>query len=189
MTDVETWALSWWAIALRGVFAILFGSLALLAPNISFTALIWCFGAYAFADGVLALLAAARGARHGNRWGVLLAEGIVSMLFGFATLLAPLVTPLFLVLLVANWAIFKGLLEVAAAVRLRRVIHGEWLLALGGLLSIGLGTLLLLFPFQGGLALVAMLGGYAFSFGATLLVLGLQARRWQRNTHEPVPAW
>ena len=40
----------WWALALRGAIAILFGLAALLRPGIALDALILLFGAYALVD-------------------------------------------------------------------------------------------------------------------------------------------
>jgi uncharacterized membrane protein HdeD (DUF308 family) len=46
---------NWWAMALRGVAAIIFGVLCLIWPGITLQALTYLFGAYAFADGRLCL--------------------------------------------------------------------------------------------------------------------------------------
>ena len=70
-----------------------------------------------------------------------------------------------------------GVLQVLAAIRLRREIHGEWLLALGGVLSVLFGIALVVWPASGALALVVLIGAYAVVFGVVLIALGLRLRR------------
>ena len=78
--------------------------------------------------------------------------------------------------MIAAWALVTGAFEIAAAIRLRKVITGEWFLALSGIFSIGLGVLLVLFPGPGALAVTIWIGAYAFVFGALLFALGLRLR-------------
>jgi len=48
--------------------------------------------------------------------------------------------------------LLRGVLEIIAAIKLRKVIDGEWLLILSGLLSVAFGVLLFLRPGVGALA-------------------------------------
>jgi uncharacterized membrane protein HdeD (DUF308 family) len=183
--DLESLTRNWWALALRGVAGILFGIITFLWPGISLAALVFLFGAYAFADGVLSIVSAVR-RRAADRWWLLLLQGIVGIGAGVVTLLWPGITALALLAVIAAWALIGGALQVAAAIRLRKVITGEWLLALGGILSIALGVLLLIFPGPGALALVLWTGAYAFVFGIVLLVLGFKLRGLRSpRVHQP----
>src|SRR5918995_3810221 len=87
-------AKSWWALALRGLVAILFGLAALFWPGLVLAVLIVLFGAYALVDGVLALIAAFRSSARGARRGLLLIEGVVGILFGLVALFWPGLTAL-----------------------------------------------------------------------------------------------
>ena len=60
-------------------------------------------------------------------------------------------------------------MEIAAAIRLRKVISGEWLLVLSGLAAVALGLVLVLFPGPGALALVLLIGIYALVSGVLLI--------------------
>jgi uncharacterized membrane protein HdeD (DUF308 family) len=113
-------------------------------------------------------------------------QGIVGIGAGVVTLLWPGITALALLFVIAAWALVGGALQLAAAIRLRKVISGEWLLALSGVLSIALGVLLVLFPGPGALALVIWIGAYAFVFGILLLVLGFKLRGLRSpRAHQP----
>lgn len=179
--DVSTLAQNWWAVLLRGVAGIIFGIATFFAPVISLAALVLLFGAYALVDGVLALVSALRNRRTNEQWWVLLLEGIVGVIAGVVTFVWPGITALALLYVIAAWALVTGALEIAAAIRLRKVIDREWLLVLSGVASIALGVLLALFPGPGALALVIWIGAYALVFGALLVALGFRLRSWERS--------
>ena len=182
-------ARNWWALALRGGAAIIFGIVALFWPPAAIAALVAVFGAYALVDGILNLVAAVRAGRSGQRWGALVFEGIVSLLVGILTLFFPAVTALALVLFVAAWSLITGVAEVVAAIKLRRVIEGEWLLALSGILSVAFGVLLFISPLFGAIAIAIWIGAYSVVFGGLLVGLALRLRSWaSRQQQTQIPA-
>lgn len=183
--DVDSLAYNWWVVVLRGLAGMAFGLVTFFAPGISLAALVLVFGAYAFADGVLAIISAIRRERPGDRWWLLLLEGIAGIAAGVVTLIWPGITALVLLYVIAAWALVTGVLEIAVAIRLRKAIKGEWLLILSGILSVVLGVLLVLWPGPGALALVIWIGAYAFVFGALLLALGLRLRSLRPSTGTP----
>ena len=168
---------NWWALAIRGLFAILFGIAAFVVPGITLFVLVILFGAYMLVDGVFAIVAAINARGTEARWWVLLVEGILGVLAGAIAFAWPSITALALLYLVAAWAIVTGILEIAAAVRLRREIAGEWALGLSGLLSLLFGVLLVVIPAPAGiLSLLWLIGVYAIAFGVVLLVLAFRVR-------------
>ena len=179
--DVDTLVHNWWVILLRGIAGILFGILTFVAPAISLGALVLLFGAYSFADGVLAIISAIRNRGENERWWIVLIQGLAGVGAGLVTLLWPGITALALLAVVAAWALVIGGLEIAAAIRLRKVITGEWLLVLSGIASITLGVLLALFPGPGALALVIWIGAYAIVSGVLLVALAVRLRSWGRE--------
>jgi uncharacterized membrane protein HdeD (DUF308 family) len=178
----------WWALALRGVAAIVFGVIALFWPPAAIAVLVAIFGAYALVDGILNLIAAVRAGRTGQRWGALVFEGVVSLVVGIVTLFFPVVTALALVLFVGAWSVVTGVAEVVAAIRLRELIQGEWLLALAGILSIAFGVLLFISPLIGAIAIAIWIGVYSLVFGALLVGLALRLRSWVRQQETQIPA-
>lgn len=177
---------TWRWILARGVLLILLGIFALLAPGFALFTFALVFAAYSFVDGVLALVAGVRAARHdGRRWGAMLLSGLAGVAIGVLFALFPLVSTvayaLLIVWLVAAWAAITGALEIAAAIRLRRTIEGEWLLGLSGALSVLLGAALvwLLFasPAATLLSVAWLIAIYAVVAGVALIALGVRMRR------------
>lgn len=171
---LDVLARNWWMLALRGVFAILFGLLAIIWPDLTVGVLVAFFGAYALVDGVFAIAAALRGADN-DRW-VHVAEGVLGILVGVIAWLYPGLTALSLLYFIAAWALITGVIEIVAAIRLRRQISNEWLLILAGVLSVLFGILLIFRPRDSALALVTVIGIYAILFGVTLIGLALRLR-------------
>jgi len=167
---------SWWLFLLRGLAAIAFGVLTWLRPGISLAALILLFGAYSMADGILGVWTAIVGRHDHEYWWVLLLGGLVGIGIGTLTFLAPGVTALALLFYIAAWAIATGVLEIAAAIRLRKEIAGEWWLALAGLASAVFGVLLMAQPGAGALTLLWLIASYAIVFGVLMVILAFKAR-------------
>ena len=176
-------AKNWWSLVIRGIIAIVLGVIALAWPGITLAALVLLFGAYALLDGVVSLIGAVRAIERHQRWGALLFEGIAGILAAVITVFWPAITALALVYIIAAWAIVTGIAEIMAAVRLRRHVSGEWILAVIGVASLLFGALMAAAPLAGELVIALWFGGYAFVFGVLLVALGLRLRSWGRTWH------
>jgi uncharacterized membrane protein HdeD (DUF308 family) len=168
---------NWWGVVLRGVVAILFGVIALVWPRLTLEVLVLLFGAYALLDGLFAIITAFTNRAGHDSWWVLLLEGLIGIGAGIIILLHPRFATLVLIYIISFWAVVTGVLEIFAAIRLRKEIQGEWLLVLSGILSLVFGVLLLVFPAAGALTVAVIIGWYAILFGAMLLSLGLRLRK------------
>ena len=168
-------ARNWWAVALRGLFAVLFGLAAVFLPTVTLGSLVLLFAAYMLVDGVFAIVSGARALAHHQRWGLLILEGVVDLLAGAAALLLPGLTVLVLVTLLGIWSVVTGVLLIIAAFRLHGG-HGRWWLGLSGLVSLVWGVLLYTAPIAGAVVLTWWLGAYALAFGVVLLIVGFRLR-------------
>jgi uncharacterized membrane protein HdeD (DUF308 family) len=172
---------NWWMFAVRGVAAIIFGALALIWPGQALQALVLVFGAYALVDGIFAMFAGIAARGYFDRWWAVLLEGVVGVIIGLLTFFWPNITALVLLYFIAAWALITGIFEIVAAIQLRREITGEWMLILGGLLSILFSVVLFVFPGTGALSLVWMIGIYAIVFGISEIIFAFRLNGLRRE--------
>jgi uncharacterized membrane protein HdeD (DUF308 family) len=179
---------NWWALALRGVAAVLFGLIAFLMPGVMLGAIVLLFGAYSLVDGVFSIIAGIRAAERHERWWPFALEGLLSIIVGLIAFLMPAAAAFALLFVIAAWAIITGVLRISAAIRLRKEIRGEWMLILNGALSVILGIFLIFLPGAGFVTLVWWLGAYATIWGITLIALAfkLRAHRNRLGSARPV---
>lgn len=184
-------ARNWWVLALRGLLAILFGILAFVWPGITLATLILLFGAYALVDGIFSVIEGIAAYGERERWWAVLLEGIASIAIGLITFFWPDVTALVLLYFIAAWGIITGVLEIVAAIQLRKVITGEWVMILTGIASIVFGILLFIFPGAGALGMLWVIASYAIIFGVLLIILAFRLRGMREegdaNRVEPAP--
>jgi len=167
---------NWWILALRGLAGVAFGVAALLWPAVSERAIVVLYGTYAIVDGALAASTALRKRRAHGRRATLWLEGLVGALAGIVAWVFPGMTTLTLAFVVASWAVITGIFELAAALRLREELEGEWLLSGAALASLAFGIALATRPSSGPLALLWVFGGYAIAFGLLVAALAVVLR-------------
>jgi uncharacterized membrane protein HdeD (DUF308 family) len=167
---------NWWLILLRGIAAILFGILAFVWPGVTLLTLVLLYGIFAIADGVLAIAAAVMGGAPMPRWWLALL-GLLGIVVGGMTLAWPGITALVLLLFIAAWAIVSGIMQIIGAIQLRKEIDDEWWLIAGGVVSVLFGLVLIVQPGTGALALVWLIGTFAFLYGVILVSFALRLRK------------
>jgi uncharacterized membrane protein HdeD (DUF308 family) len=172
-----------WAVALRGILAVIFGIIAMRSPNVVASAFVIVFAIYAFADGILDFVVAGQMGRDGQPWGWHLFEGLASVALGVAALVFPGITLLTIVLLIGLRAIVMGIVEVVAAFSWEGG-ESRWLLGITGVLSIMLGILLLGSPVAGGIVILWTIGVYAIVFGVMLFAVGVRMLSIERHASQ-----
>lgn len=168
-------ARNWWAFVARGIFAVLFGLIALFMPGVTMLSLVLVFAAYAIVDGIFAIVAAVNAAKAGERWGVFVLQGLVGIIAGVAAAAWPAITVVVFVAVIAAWALITGGLMFAAAMNVDDG-HGRWWLVVAAVASVAYGIMLVIAPAIGALVLTWWIGAYALIFGIAMLVLAFQLR-------------
>lgn len=171
---------SWWVLVLFGVIAVAFGIISLVSPAATAVAMVWAFGVMAIAEGVISLFALITGNSRISR-GWLALYALSSLAFGVLAVLNPVQMAGILLLLLAAWLLIAGVFRIALAIRIRKHIRGEWLIALSGLLVIALAVLFVAYPLAGLAAIAIWIGLGALLYGALQIWVGLKLRRFARR--------
>ncbi len=173
----------WWMLLLNGLCAIVFGLIAFARPGLTLLSLAIIFGIYCLADGITMIMTSFSRGHDGKSWGHLLFLGIISLGAGIAALFWPAMTALGLLLIIALWAIFRGVSEILAAIELRKVIDNEWLLILGGIVSVLFGIIMIARPGVGALSLIWIISAFAIAHGILLVALAFKLHKLGRIGH------
>jgi uncharacterized membrane protein HdeD (DUF308 family) len=168
-----------WLLVIYGVISILFGLSALIWPGSTVIALAWAFGVMALAEGITSVIALfRRDVAISRGWLVLYA--LASIVFGLLAIMHPLAVVNVLLIFLAAWLIVAGVYRIVFAIRVRKEIRGEWMIALSGVLAIVLGGLFVAYPVAGLLTVAIWIGAAALVYGVLQLVAGLRLHRWKR---------
>ena len=170
----------WWALALLGLCALIFGILALTWPGVTVIVLAIFFGAFVLVSGIFSLAAAVGPMDTGHRVALILL-GVFDIIVGAIVLLWPGIGDLILLFLIAIWALVAGVLKLIAAFRQKGRGSEKWLLGLTGVLAVILGVLLLSFPVAGVLAVILIIGIFAILIGISFFVLAFIVRSKQKR--------
>ncbi|MGO4523851.1 HdeD family acid-resistance protein [Microvirga sp. 2MCAF35] len=179
-------AQNWWALALRGVFAIIFALIAFFMPGATLLSLVWVFAAYMLVDGAFEIVAGIRAASEHQRWGLLILGGILNILVGVIAFMMPGLTVVFFVTLMAVWSLITGVLMIVAAFKLNPAYGRGWLI-FSGIVSVLFGVSLLVAPLIGAVVLTWWLGAYALVFGISLLMLAFKLKGYKDETGSAAP--
>jgi uncharacterized membrane protein HdeD (DUF308 family) len=175
---------SWKRLAVHGVAAVLFGLATLVWPSITLWTLVVLWGAFAFVDGITALSAAITDRMLVHRgwvafWGM---SGIAA---GVVTFLWPSITAVALLAVIATWAFLVGGSRIAFAISTRKQVHGTWSIALGGIVLVLLGLLLVIDPGAGAIGITWAIGWMAVFFGGYELWLASVVHHETRDLKTP----
>jgi uncharacterized membrane protein HdeD (DUF308 family) len=169
----------WWCILLRGITAIVAGAIAVGHPDLTLIVLAVLVGASALVDGLMCVFVGMRGGAGGRPFWEMVLLGLLGVGFGLAALAWPGLVLATLLAIVGAWAVARGVIEITAAIKLRKVLEDEWILGLSGALSIAFGVLLLAKPLAGLVVIGVVIGCFLFVYGlaATAFALRLRALR------------
>ena len=177
---LDTFAANWRALALRGLFALLFGLVVLFWPGLVLAVLALLFGLYAALDGSVTLVPALRPSDRGAQRRLPLAEGAVGVIAGLVALFWPGITSDALLYVIVAWAMLTGILKILTALVLRAEVENGWLLAGSGTLSVLFGAILAALVGSDLPFLAPFIGAFAVVVGLALIVLAFRLRVQRR---------
>jgi uncharacterized membrane protein HdeD (DUF308 family) len=160
----------------RGTVAVAFAFAVFFWPGLTVLHLTWLWGAYSLVDGILVLSAATdRQVGTPRTWLGLI--GLAGIACAGAVVVAPSDVADHLVAVISTWAILTGAMQVWAALQLRAVVQGAWILVLDGSGAILFGLAFALWPRLELVGLVWLTGWFAAMVGSLFLFVGLWLRR------------
>jgi uncharacterized membrane protein HdeD (DUF308 family) len=173
---------------LTGLIAIVLGILLLAMPKASLTTVIWLFGIMVIAYGVMRALSGLMGHMESRSAGIV--GGLLAVIAGIAVLAWPGLTALTLLYIIAGWAIVMGVVDIAQAFTGDRSGGRRVWLVIAGLVSAVFGLVLFLYPANGALAILWLIGLYLIVLGVMRIVVGVFApasqvsqRQGEQGTH------
>lgn len=170
----------WWLLALRGISSVIFGIYFFSYPDLTLELLFRGFCLYAFADGVFCIVAAILSGRK-KQGLILLAAGLISITAGAITLYQPVAASFALLLSVGVWAVFTGVLEIAAGYFLSSEFKGIGWFKIIGAVSVVIGFYIISQPFIGFPSLALLIGIFQQIRGIINVMISLCIRSHRRK--------
>lgn len=174
----------WADFLLRGIIGIAFGLILFFYPGLSLAIFTKIFAAFAFVVGLISLLQSVT--IKDGRWWIRIIEGLIGIAAAAAVIVWPGLTLAMFGLILAFYWIITGMLDVSVAIVARKIIHGEWLLIAGGILSVVVGAILLVHPLAGVVALAQVIGLFNVAFGIILVLLAIKLKLTGVKTPSPI---
>jgi len=173
----------WWLVLLRGIAAVLLGILLFTNSAAVLSVIIVFLGIYWVLDGIITLMASIIGRNEHSNWGWGIFVGIISILAGLAVLSQPVLTALFtasfIISLVGIMIVISGISSIVTGFRLRKT-SGEWMMILGGALSLIFGLLLLMNPLFSAMVFVYIIAAFSIFGGIVLIVISFQVKKLKK---------
>ncbi len=174
---------SWWVLILRGLFAVLFGLIAIAWPDITVFVIVTIFGAFLMLDGMIEVWVGFLERGRDEQWWTDALLGVLAVLGGVAVIVWPGITAVGLVVFIGAAIAVYGAMMLYQAYRLREEMTGERLLIVNGAVSLLLGLIFMVFPRAGAVSLVYVIAAYIVAFGVLLIMLGWKIRGVLRDLH------
>lgn len=178
---LEALSRRWWLLLLRGICGIVAGCIAIMIPGVALATLVVIFIVFALVDGAACIMLGFRGEADGTVWWSMILLGAIAIAAGIGAFFYPMTVLAVFLSFVAFTAIIRGVIEVVAAVRLRKALDDEWILGLSGAASILFGVLLLSRPVAGLVVLALLMGAYMVAIGVLATALALRLRKLNKR--------
>ncbi|NLI73435.1 MAG: hypothetical protein GX369_01495 [Euryarchaeota archaeon] len=175
----------WWGRVIPGIIAVIVGLAFLFLPKITLVIFLWIFGVFMVVTGII-LISHAWSRSPGSKYRKLnFIEGGFNIIIGAIAILAPGLTSLIAIYLVAAFAIISGILQILEGFFIsprERTLVGSsrGLLIVAGIWALLIGIILALFPAGGILALMWLIGIFLVVLGIINILWGMRVRKSMR---------
>jgi uncharacterized membrane protein HdeD (DUF308 family) len=162
---------AWWALVLRGLFALAIGVFILWRPMDSIASFALVIALWALFSGIIQVVPAIELRSLFAQWWMLLVSGLVGVAFGIAALYYyPGLSLAFAVVWATWWLLVTGALAISAALVERRLgLSWGWTLAFG-ILAVVAGVFAIMAPPVTLAAIMGLIAGFGLVSGVVLLV-------------------
>lgn len=172
---------SWWVVLLRGLLVTALGLLIIARPASTIQVIAQFLGAFLAVDGVLVGVLAIRSRHEASGWRTVLVRGVLALLVGVLVLVLPgafvTVAGYILIFLIAAALLTNGILGIARAIRIRRIVTDEWSIIAGGVIQIVMAFILALAPAFFGTVFLLFLGIIVTIGGVIMTTVAVRMRR------------
>lgn len=166
---------SWWVPFLGGIAAIVFGVLAIAMPAITLRTLIIAFAIFLLVQGGFLIYVGLKKYEDAKGTAITFA-GVILGVVGIWTLVATDTAASLLIIIMGAWALALGLWTLISAFSIKSLTEKWWLPALGGILLVIAGILVIAQPWTGVAAIAITIGIGSISWGALLTWIGWTLR-------------
>ncbi len=149
----------------NGILAIIFGSVALVFPGITLIGLAYYFAVTILLGGILLIISFLRSRRILLNWQLMLTEGAIGILIGIIILARPQTAAAFFVVIMGIWAMIIGLIFITSYFRLTLPAILKPFHIFTGILSVIIGIVIILNPFESTRVVVILIGIYVIAYG------------------------
>jgi len=170
---------NWWLIALRGVFAILFGLIAFFSPVEALLSMLTFFAFFLLLSG-FAIITQSLFGKSANKW-LEFFEGLIFVITGVLIVSNPAFITGSVMILIAVWAVISGIFSIINAINLRKVITNEWLMILNGAVTVLFGIAVASNVLVSAIAITTLFGIFAIISGIFIVILSFRIKNL-RNT-------
>ena len=168
---------TWGELFFGGVIALLFGIIASVWPGRTLMTIMVFFGVFIAVEGIITVAISIMRRAIYERWWLAMIGGIIGILIGVLTIAHPFGTTLFLLYMIAVWALITGIISIITAIRLRKQISNEWYLILSGAVAVIFSFFIFAWPKAAAMTIMWIISVFAILFGILLLVLALRIRK------------
>ena len=159
----------------RGLLAAALGVACLVWPNVTIGVAVALFAVYCFVDAITQTVTLFNRFDTAPHRVLMVLLILLDIAAGVIAIAYPGITAGVLVVVIGVWAIIGGAAELAAA--WSTTGSGSGWLTLGGLLSVLLGVLLIIWPGIGAVSLAIVFGAYLLAYGIMVLAAATTAPR------------